>query len=125
MAVYNKTIWNNNLPPAINAENLNKIEEGIYALSINSLISATISYINNTLSLTLTNNAGVITAQEITIPTDASIIALNVDTSENKCLLRYKTNLVGTWIDLFDFSSVFYTKVDINNCFETIEIEED
>ena len=27
---YTKTTWNNNAPPAINADNLNKIEQGIY-----------------------------------------------------------------------------------------------
>lgn len=27
---YTKTTWNNDAPPAINAENLNKIEQGIY-----------------------------------------------------------------------------------------------
>ena len=27
---YTKTTWNNNQPPAIDADNLNKIEQGIY-----------------------------------------------------------------------------------------------
>ena len=126
MALYSKTTWVNDVTP-VNESNLNKIEEGIYQCSLNDVTSCELTYLSDTLTLKIKNTAGTeLATYTATIPSGESVNGLRFVTTDNHCTLQYKTNASGgTWTDILDLSTLFYTKADINGCFEEVTVDPD
>ena len=88
MSAYVPLVWANNQSPAINATNLNHIEQGIYQCSMDTISGATLSGSDANLTITLARQSG-------SNPISATL------------------NLVS-WLSV----SAFYTQSYINACFE-------
>ena len=92
---YTKTTWRNNQSPAINADNLNKIETGIYQCSVDTVAGVSLSGSGNNLVITISNTAA---SQLATFMFDAV-----------------------SWLA----ASAFYTQDYIDACFTEVTVQED
>ena len=95
MTPYVPLTWINNQSPAINAANLNHIEQGINQCSLDSLSSASMIGSGSDLIITIARQSG-------SDPVSASLD-------------------VVTWLS----DSAFYSQAYINNCFTEVNLEED
>ena len=125
LGLYNPYDWVNGTS-AVNETNLDHIEQGIYNVSLNSVTTCELTYQADTLSLKIKNTAGTeLASYSVTIPSGESITALGFDTSDNHCILRYKTNSNSSWTNVLDLSTIFYTKTDIDGCFSEVTVDPD
>lgn len=95
MAIFSPIEWRNDQSPAINAGNLNRIEQGIYQCSLDTVASAAFSSSGNDLTITIARQSG------------SDPIVCSYDVVE--------------WLS----ASAFYSQSHINDCFEEINIMED
>lgn len=90
MAIYEKTIWANNITP-LNQDNMNHIEDGIYTVSLES---------------------------------QTSLTSISYNTLTNQLSYTYRNGTSANIVKIYDITKV-YSKTQINDNFQEIEIDED
>lgn len=113
--IYNKTIWENNLPPSIDEYNLGKMEEGIYqnSLRIADLITLTTQHTQQIADLN--DDVAALGRRMTTAENDIRTIKGNINTINNTLTTKADKSNTYTKSEISSMLSNYATNSSVNN----------